>query len=84
MYDYKREREGLLSFDGLRLVLKIRDNAFKHIAEAGAVNASAIMRGLGGDSWQMLSAIDFLVESGDLTEVPTDGWVQHRVFVKGR
>lgn len=35
-----------------------------------------------GSIWFHMACVDRLVEIGDLREVPTNGWAQHRIFTR--
>jgi hypothetical protein len=86
MYSYETEKSELFTEGGQVLFLRIRDRVQKLLKEAGAVRMQEIMNGAGGGStWQMLAAVDRLIELGEIREL-TDGNVagQHRVFVAAR
>lgn len=82
-YDYAVRRKDVFTEDGQVMFLKIRDNAHRLFAEAGACMAGKLMHNVGGDSWTMLACIDRLVELKELIEVtnPQSCWAQHRVFI---
>lgn len=81
-YDYVTERPTLFTEHGQVMFLKIRDNASRLIAEAGAARMQEIMRGVAGDTWAMLACVDRLVELGELRELtaPLSVAGQHRIF----
>ena len=82
MYNYQNERPTLFTEEGMKMVLKIRDNVDRLLKEAGAVRSQEAQRGVTGDGWTMLAALDYLVETRYLVEVTGKGvWGQHRVFV---
>lgn len=84
MYDYQIERPKLFTPDGVDMILKIRDNAQKLLHTAGAFQAQAAWKNVTGDSWQMLAALDLLVERGEIRRVSPQGvWGQHVVYVEG-
>lgn len=81
-YLYAELRDKLFTDEGQRLFLKVRDRAQALLAESGAAMVGAIIRGLSGDSWEMLACVDRLVELGELREVvQRDVAGLHRVFV---
>lgn len=82
MYAYADLRPDLFTERGTETLLKIRTNVQRLIREAGAVRAQEAWKGVGGDSWLMLAALDYLVERGEIREVTDESaWAQHRVFV---
>ena len=84
-YVYENERPELLTDAGQRLFLKIRDHAAALLNAAGAFQMGAVMTLASGTSWQMMAAVDRLVELGELREVTgADIPGQDRVFVKPR
>lgn len=69
-YSYETERPRLMTDEGQRGVIKLRDKVLALLKTAGAVRAGEIMSYSElGDSWQMLAAIDRLVELGDIREI---------------
>lgn len=83
-YDYTKERPGIFTEEGVKMLCQIRDNARELIGMAGAATAGRIINKCSGDSWRMLACVDYLVETKELREVPTQGWGQDRVFVMPR
>lgn len=80
-YDYSTEKKELMNEDGINLILKIWENSQKACEIAGVVKASKTWAGCTGDSWNFLAALDFLVESGRLRELPRNGCAgQDRTF----
>ena len=57
----------------------MRDAAKKKLEDAGAFRADAIFTT--GDSWTMLTALDFMVEEGEIREITQHCAAQHRVIV---
>ena len=85
-YRYEDEKPALLTDDGQRLLLRVRDRAKKLLEIAGAVRQSELLRASRGtDTWQDIAIVDRLVELGELEEVtPVDGRglpTQLRVFI---
>lgn len=84
MYVYEQQKAFVLTDEGQRTFLKIRDHVHKLLEEAGAVRMQEAMKGT-GDSWDLMACVDRLVELGELREVTTGKVAgQHRIFVKGR
>lgn len=82
-YNYAAQRCHVFTEDGIRDTLKIRDAAFKHCANAGAVRMDKLLSLCSGDNWRHIACVDFLVENNDLREITAPGSCagQHRVFV---
>lgn len=82
MYDYQKEKPEVMTDDGQRLMLKIRDNIKKLIEAAGAARAEEAVAPFGGSDWLRHACLDRLVELGEIREVTNkDVMLQHRVFV---
>lgn len=84
-YVYIEQRPDLFTERGVATLLKIQENVRCLLRTAGAVRAQEAWKDVGGDSWQLLAVLDYLVETGHLREV-TDASAagQDRVFVAGR
>ncbi len=83
-YNYAIERPFVLTDEGQRVLLKMRDLAFELCGKAGAVRADKLMV-FSGNSWQIMACIDRLVEVGDLREIQfNNGAWQRKVFTLGR
>ena len=86
-YQYAELRENLFTEQGVETLEKVRANVHRCIGESGAVLAQNAWKGVTGDSWTMLAALDYMVERGEIREVldiQGTGFGQHRVFVWGR
>lgn len=83
MYNYADCKSDILTDDGQRLFLRIRDWVQKNLKVAGAVRMEEILKAAGsGDSWTMLACVDRLVELGEIREITQEKVAgQHRVFV---
>jgi len=81
-YSYQNEREKLFTEDGVQTLVAIRDKVRKLLEAAGAFRADAAWRGISGDSWTMLAALDYLVERGEIRRVATSPPAagQHQIF----
>jgi len=85
MYQYEDEKPKILTDDGQRMFLKIRDNANRRLEEAGAVRMGNAISGIGGgDGWSMMACMDRMVELGEIVEIGAEAYSagQNRVFVK--
>ena len=84
-YNYADQKPSLFTDDGQRMFLKIRDEAFRLTAIAGAARVQEIIRNASGDPWSMLACVDRLVEIGELIEITQEQVAgQHRVFFRPR
>ena len=85
-YKYETEKAALFTESGAEVLLAVRDEAKRLIAEAGACTSGKAMSKASGSSWTMLAALDYLVERGELRRVTAPGatWGQDQVFVSGR
>lgn len=82
MYNYTNERSFIFTEPGVRMLLKARDRVNSLLAEAGAFREQEAISGLGGDSWNQLTCIDYLVERGEIRRVGSDTVRQYNVYVK--
>ena len=86
MYDYSVEKPRILTDDGQRTFLKVRDHVRECLDKSGAVSMGKAMAGAGGgDSWLLMAYVDRMVEIGELREITgKDVPGQYRVFVGTR
>ena len=85
MYEYGTQRRNLFTEDGVRMLTKIRDNAKRLLDSAGAFMSCQAWSGVSGNSWDMLAALDYLVENEEIREITgSEVAGQHRVFVATR
>lgn len=86
MYDYKTEKPKLLTDEGQRTLIKVRDHVLGTLKISGAITMSAAMSAVcGGDSWTMMAYVDRLAELGDIREIKHgDVAGQWRIFVAAR
>lgn len=85
-YTYDKYRADVLTDEGQRMFLKMRDHTRHLLTEAGAVRADRMMQGAGGgDSWLMLACIDRMVELGEIRDVTGQAsHIQDRVYVAAK
>jgi hypothetical protein len=85
MYRYEDLKKDLLTDDGQKKFLEVRDRVRKLIEQSGAVRLAEAIRGSTGDSWTLLACVDRLVELREILEITgADVPSQYRVFVKAR
>lgn len=86
-YVYTEQKQGLLTDEGQRLFLKVRDKAKQLLKDAGAFRLQECISGFSGDSWQMIACLDRMVEIGEIIEVTPHSkvhhWAQNRIFTDG-
>ena len=85
MYAYADFRKDVLTDEGQRNLLRVRDAAHALLKEAGAFRLGELLArsGIGGDSWMQLAFVDRLVELGEIREIPQPNCAtQHKVFIK--
>jgi hypothetical protein len=88
MYNYQQHRHYVLTDDGQRHFIKVRDRVLKLVEETGAITmgcASRLPPGVGAaDSFHSMVCVDRMVELGDLQEIfyKCERYMG-RVFVKG-
>lgn len=87
-YDYRKQKPVLLTDEGFKVLLGVRDKARELMPKAGVATVGAMLDGqlkyVGAcDSWTGLAAIDWLVELGDLIPVSSTGNTQDHVYRAG-
>lgn len=70
-YDYATERPKLFTEDGVRMLRRIEANVRRLLAESGCFYAEAAFKGISGDGWEMLAALDWLIEEKIIRRVET-------------
>ena len=83
MYQYSKQRHFVFTEEGLKMLLRMRDQARKLLESSGAFREQELYSGFTGDSWNMLACCDYLVESNDIRLVYDKGARQHNVYTKG-
>lgn len=87
MYDYKEIKSSILTDDGQRKFLKIRDEVIRFLKTSGAFMMDKIVYIISGDPWFTMACVDRMVELGEiieLTDDPNNGPCQYRIFIKSR
>lgn len=79
MYNYQKIKPELFKEENQKFFLDIRTKVFNLISKSGSVKMEQILI---GDSWLCMACVDRLVELGEITEIPTTGFAQHRIFTK--
>jgi hypothetical protein len=82
-YSYEEELKYILTVDGVKTLLKIRNNVDRLLGDAGAFKLDHTTRGLTGDSFTMLGCIDYLENIGEIKRITTIGPRQDDVYVRG-
>ena len=83
-YDYKKEKPEIFSERGQRNFLEIRDRVDGLLLHSGAFTMENAIKGTGGVIWKSMACIDWMVELGELVEIPTSGAGQDRIFVRAQ
>jgi len=84
MYDYQKLKPKLFTEELQVTFLRIRERAHKLIGESGAARMGKIIKGFGGDVWELMACVDRLVELGEISEVAYgDVSGQNRIFCSG-
>lgn len=81
-YDYKFEKPKLFTEEHQADFLKVRDNVNRLLRDAGAFRLEEAIKGITGSSWTMIAMVDRLLELKEIEEVPTNGFLQHRIFTR--
>ncbi len=80
-YVYEELKNQLFSPKGIEILFKVKENAKKLISQSGCARAGELTSGCTGDSWLMLAAIDYLVETKEIYEIKYGECAgQHRIF----
>lgn len=88
-YEYQDEKPGILTDDGQRLFLKVRDQVHEMLKCSGAVmmeNATRLPPGVGCScNWRLMACVDRLVEIDEIVEVNRGECAgQYRLFVRAK
>jgi len=82
-YNYETEKHKIFTDEGQREFLIVRDQANKLLDEAGAFKILKALKGITGDSWQMMAYVDRMVELLEIVEITSPSVRgQDRVFVR--
>ncbi len=85
MYKYSEQKPNILTDEGQRLFLAIRDNTKKLLRVSGAARSQEMTTGNSGSSWDFLACVDRMVELGEIREItPENTPGQLRVFVNNK
>ncbi len=81
MYNYKTEKQKLFTEKGQEFFLDVRDRVKERLKQAGAFRFDMIRpKSACYDSWELMAAIDRLVELKEIVCVRDLGWHQYRVY----
>ena len=79
-YNYQALKPKILTDEGQRVFLQVRDKVKKLLEEAGAFRMENAMPS--GDSWTAMAYVDRMVELNEIREITgSEVAAQHRVFV---
>lgn len=82
-YKYENEKAGIFTERGVKLLLKMYDNALRMIEYSGAAMMCNLREDCSGDSWLMMACVDYLVEMERLHELTKPGTMgQYRTFTQ--
>ncbi len=82
MYVYKTEKPKIFTEQGVDDFIKVRDEVYRLLGNAGAFKMFSAHKKVSGDSWLMMAYVDRLVELGEIREITgNDVAGQDRVFV---
>lgn len=86
-YTYAKCKPNVLTDDGQRLFLQIRDRVKSLLKMAGAFRLQEAISESSGSSFDMIACVDRLVELGEIYELPRHAavhpWNQNRIFTDG-
>ena len=82
-YSYEDELKYILTVDGIKNLLKIRDTVDRLLTDAGAFKLDYVIRCQTGDSFTMLACIDYLEKIGEIKKITVVGPRQDEVYVRG-
>lgn len=82
MYKYEEIKPEIFKEENQKDFLKTRDEVDRLIEIAGAFRLEKAIKDISGSSWLATSYIDRLIELGEIEEIKTDGWIQHRIFIR--
>jgi hypothetical protein len=84
-YSYEELRPGVLTDEGQRRFLKVRDHVFKLLDAHEIATGERMMAGLGlgGTNWDAMACIDRMVELGEIRVVARGERLQDTVYRRG-
>lgn len=82
MYRYQEQRENIFTEEGIKMLQEIRLNINRLSNQLNSFTLENAIKGCTGNSWDMLACIDYLVETGEISEVAKSEITQYRTFIK--
>jgi len=88
-YSYEAVKPQVMTDQGQRVFLKVRDRAKELLKLAGAFRLGEVISGIkeAGDTWELIACVDRLVELGEVVELTPHAkvypWGQNRIFTDG-
>lgn len=85
MYVYDEHKKWVLTDDGQRQLLRIRDRVYALLETSGAFQMGNAICEEAGDVWEMMACVDRIVELGEIREVSEPRCAgQHRLFISAK
>lgn len=83
-YNYEEQKKELLTDEGSRLFIRMRDKVFDMLEVSGAFRTEALISLGMTDHWTCLACVDRMLEIGEIREIFYDinRVSQHRIFVR--
>lgn len=81
-YDYQKEKRNLFTENGLKTLIKVRDNSIRLSNISEVFTLEKMISNCSGGSWTMLAAVDYLEELGEIKCVHSPGSTQKKIYVR--
>jgi len=82
LYEYQEQKPKILTDNGQKEFLRVRERANRLLDDAGAFMMFSALKDIAGDSWLMMAYVDRMVELGEIREITSGVAGQDRVFVR--
>ena len=80
---YKYDEMQLLTDDGFEIYNKILKKVQKFLSQSGAFKLDNVINGVYGDSFLMLTSIDYMEKKLRILKIYNGNSTQERVYIKG-
>ena len=77
-YNYTKERAELFTEDGVKTLREVEAEVDKLLMRAGAFRYTHLR--VSGNSFTILAALDYLIETKKLVRLPRPSWAQYYVY----